>query len=186
MINGSGIGLVSEMEKLKYINDYHCGDDLTVVPSSFILPKGSPLQVYQSLSASFKQTNTHSFLFCQDILKLDILWLQDTGILKKIKSDELNAPNHVPQPKLKINQALSILQLATVFFWLVSGIVISIVVFLLEVLCGKKAKAEGTRNQQVAWDAPDRDPHERKMNKAITKEQDITEYHSTRRSDEAL
>ena len=103
----------------------------------------------------------------------DILWLQDTGILKKIKSAELNAPNHVPPPKLKINQALSILQLATVFFWMVSGIAISIVAFFMEVLCGKKAKAEGTKNQKVARGEPARDHHERKMKKDVIKGQDI-------------
>ena len=54
MMEGSGIGVVTQMEKLKYINKYHCGAHLAVAPSSYILPKGSPLQVYQTQSESFK------------------------------------------------------------------------------------------------------------------------------------
>ena len=82
-------------------------------------------------------------------MKLDISWLQDTGILKKTKGDELKAPNPKPLPKLKINQSLSIHQLASAFILEVSGIVTSIVVFTVELLQRKKSKAMGSK--QVTW-----------------------------------
>ena len=45
MIEGSAVGIVEQGQKLLFINDYHCGENLLTFPSSFVLPKGSPLQV---------------------------------------------------------------------------------------------------------------------------------------------
>ena len=83
-------------------------------------------------------------------MKPDISWLQDTGILKKTKGDELKAPNPRPLAKLKINQPLSIHQLASAFLLEVSGIVISILAFSVELLLRKKSKAKGSK-KQVTW-----------------------------------
>ena len=80
-------------------------------------------------------------------MKPDILWLQDTGVLKKTEGDYLKVPNPRPLPKLKINQSLSISQLAASFILVVSGIIISILVFTMELLQRKKSKANGTEHQ---------------------------------------
>ena len=89
-------------------------------------------------------------------MKPDILWLQDTGVLKKIEGDYLKVPNPRPLPKLKINQSLSISQLAASFILEVSGIIISILIFTVELLQRKNYKANGTRNQE-SWIAPTRE-----------------------------
>ena len=39
------------------------------------------------------------------------MWLQDTGILKKLRDDELNARIPIPDPIVRVNQALTIYQL---------------------------------------------------------------------------
>ena len=45
MVEGSAIGIVDGGQKLLFINDYHCGENLATFPSSYIMPKGSPLMV---------------------------------------------------------------------------------------------------------------------------------------------
>ena len=45
MIEGSAGGIVEQGQKLLFINDYHCGENLATFPSSYVLPKGSPLKV---------------------------------------------------------------------------------------------------------------------------------------------
>ena len=64
--------------------------------------------------------------------------LQDTGLLKKLRDDELKAPEPIPLPNVKHNQSLSISQLVTAFILLASGIVASIPVFIVELLKGEK------------------------------------------------
>ena len=76
-----------------------------------------------------------SFLL-KDIFKPTIMWLQDTGILIKLRDSELKAPYPIPQPKVKFNQPLSIYQLATAFLLVVAGVMISIAAFLMELFNG--------------------------------------------------
>ena len=65
------------------------------------------------------------------------MWLQDSGILKKLIYDELRAPNQIPLPKVKHNQPLSIYQLATALYALL-GIVASLLAFCLELIKGRE------------------------------------------------
>ena len=94
------------------------------------------------------------------------MWLQDTGVLKKSKGDKLEVPNHKPLAKLRINQPLSMSQLATAFILEVSGIVISILVFAVEFLQRKKHKATGAK-QYADWVASTRHGHERNARRDI-------------------
>ena len=200
------VGLVEGSQKLLYVNNYHCGAELGPFPSSFIIPKGSPLQVNQSLFSSasgcrtenrakicrshvnlhYTKANDHSFslwypdekwfsckltlislsFYYQAIFGPDILWLQDTGILKKLKSDELKAPNPIPLPKFKdAESGLIISQLYLIFLWLLCGIVTSILVFGVELFFRKNDRPKGTK-RQVAWHAIARHQAERNMTTA--------------------
>ena len=91
------------------------------------------------------------FSLFQDILKPSMLWLQDTGILIKLRDDELRAPNPIPLPKVKLNKSLGMSQLAMVFLLAAAGIVSSITVFIVEVLKGQKGIAKGSKPRQVGW-----------------------------------
>ena len=71
------------------------------------------------------------------------MWLQDTGILAKLRDNELNAPTKIPQPRVKINQPLTIYQLATAFVFAMFGIVLSVSVFLGELVTGRRINSKG-------------------------------------------
>ena len=75
------------------------------------------------------------------------MWLQDSGILKKLIIDELRAPVPIPLPKIKVNQPLSISQLAAVFFFATFGIMASILAFLAEIFRAQKVSAKNTNLQ---------------------------------------
>ena len=70
------------------------------------------------------------------------MWLQDTGILIKLRDSELKAPYPIPQPKVKFNQPLSIYQLATAFLLVVAGVMISISAFLIELSHGLNGRGK--------------------------------------------
>ena len=65
-MNGTAIALSQQFLKAMYVNDMHFTENLATIPSSYILPKGSPLEVskckcsklinpiYLSLSGYFK------------------------------------------------------------------------------------------------------------------------------------
>ena len=65
------------------------------------------------------------------------MWLRDTGILTRIKDGIL--PPHIPTqyPKATNKQPLSIRQLGIVLIVLLSGIILSIILFFLELLKSK-------------------------------------------------
>ena len=102
------------------------------------------------------------------------MWLQDTGILKKLKDDELRAPIPIPLPKVKLNQPLSISQLAMVFFLAATGAVISISAFLVELLKGQKGKTKGPKPQRAGWGTPPRHIAEKKLRKDQGQRQNIS------------
>ena len=76
------------------------------------------------------------------------MWLQDSGILKKFVHDELRAPIPIPLPKIKVNQPLSISQLATAFFFATFGIVASILAFLAEIFRPQNINAKNTKSPE--------------------------------------
>ena len=63
------------------------------------------------------------------------MWLCDTGILNKLWDDELNAPLHIPDPKVRINEPLNLDQVGTAFMLVVGGLIIALLGFLTELCC---------------------------------------------------
>ena len=62
------------------------------------------------------------------------MWLQDTGILKKLRDDELNAPIPIPDPKVRVNQPLTFYQIGIALVIQAIGLCIAIAAFAAE-LC---------------------------------------------------
>ena len=97
------------------------------------------------------------------------MWLQDSGIMIKLKDDELRAPIPIPLPKVKLNQPLNISQLAMAFFLAATGTVISILAFLVELLKGEKGKTITALNHEewvgAGWGTPPRRLTEKNLRK---------------------
>ena len=64
------------------------------------------------------------------------MWLQNTGLLDKLSIDVLDPPLEIPLPKIKVDEALDVKQLATADIVMLFGIVISSFLFLGE-LCSR-------------------------------------------------
>ena len=64
------------------------------------------------------------------------MWLRDTGILNKMWDDELNAPVHISDPKVSIDEPLNLYQVGIAFMLVAGGLVCALLAFLLE-LCYK-------------------------------------------------
>ena len=60
------------------------------------------------------------------------MWLRDTGILEKVKNEVMNAPNQIPDPRVRYNQPLILRQLGIIMIIVIVGLFISIIVFLME------------------------------------------------------
>ena len=77
------------------------------------------------------------------------MWLCDTGILNKLWDDELNAPLHIPDPKVRINEPLNLNQVGTAFMLVVGGLIIALLGFLME-LCYKSRQNNKGEKKQVS------------------------------------
>ena len=75
------------------------------------------------------------------------MWLRDTGILKKLWADELNAPIHVPEPKVRVNEPLDVYQVGTAFIIEAGGLVLALLGFLLELCCKPRWIKEGKKKE---------------------------------------
>ena len=64
------------------------------------------------------------------------MWLQNTGLLDKLSIDVLDSPLEIYLPKIKVDEALDVKQLATAAIVMLFGIVISSFLFLGE-LCSR-------------------------------------------------
>ena len=64
------------------------------------------------------------------------MWLQNTGLLDKLSIDVLDPPLEIYLPKIKVDEALDVKQLATAAIVMLFGIVISSFLFLGE-LCSR-------------------------------------------------
>ena len=74
------------------------------------------------------------------------MWLQDTGILIRLRDSELKAPYKIPLPNVKPNESqLTIFQLATIFIFATTGIVLSVFIFLSELIIGRKITSKSSR-----------------------------------------
>ena len=88
---------------------------------------------------------SHNFL-CQDIFHDTIMRLRAAGILTKLQYDAMNPPFAIPYPKVRVNQPLSLSQLATLFFLQAIGLTCGIVALLGE-LCVAKLSAKSGQDQ---------------------------------------
>ena len=77
------------------------------------------------------------------------MWLRDTGILKKLWADELNAPIHVPEPKVRVNEPLDVYQVGTAFIIEAGGLVLALLGFLLELCCSKSRLIKEGEKKEV-------------------------------------
>ena len=68
----------------------------------------------------------------QDLLSNTMMWLQDTGILKKLSDDALNPPMAIPDPKVRTNQPLTTMQLGGAMVVQVVGLAFAIIAFIGE------------------------------------------------------
>ena len=69
------------------------------------------------------------------------MWLRDTGVLNKLRSDVLKPVFPIPDPKVRHNQPLNNWQLGIVMIISLVGSVISILTFMVELLNAKKTKS---------------------------------------------
>ena len=65
------------------------------------------------------------------------MWLRDTGVLGKMKDDELSAPMPIPDPKIKVDERISVEQLGIGIAIYSVGMIISLLFFIGE-LCSKR------------------------------------------------
>ena len=68
------------------------------------------------------------------------MWLRDSGVLNKLRYDVLNPPIPIPDPKVRHNQPLNNWQLGIIMIIYLAGVLISVLVFLSELLKFKKIR----------------------------------------------
>ena len=73
------------------------------------------------------------------------MWLQDTGILDKIKGDGIRRANPCPQPKFWKDEPLNLYKLGIIMIVQVIGIATSAIVFLCEL---RKNKIKNSSNDK--------------------------------------
>ena len=74
------------------------------------------------------------------------MWLRDTGVLAKMKDDELSAPMPIPAPMIKIDGCISVEQLGIGIAIYSVGMILSLLLFIGE-LCFKRLK----RVKKMEW-----------------------------------
>ena len=68
-------------------------------------------------------------------------------MLIRLRDSELKAPNKRPLPKVKPNDPLRLFQLATIFIFAAIGLVLSVSMFLMELVIGMQIKAKSARGR---------------------------------------
>ena len=68
------------------------------------------------------------------MFRMPMMWLQDTGILRKLALDQYNPPPPEPLPKIRVNEPLTVYQLGTAAMVNAAGLVVASLAFLGE-LC---------------------------------------------------
>ena len=71
------------------------------------------------------------------------MWLRDTGVLRKMKDDELSAPIPIPDPKIKVDGRISVEQLGIGIAIYSAGMTLSLLFFIGELSTKKRAKGVG-------------------------------------------
>ena len=80
------------------------------------------------------------------MLQNSTMWLRDTGILGKLQYDEMKPPLIKPDPIARVNQPLTIQQMAITLIVLLAGQVFSVLVFLVEVLKRKRKRSPPSKD----------------------------------------
>ena len=144
-------------EKLRTHLYHYSKENIASVPSSYIMPKGSPLEVRSNLGAEFTFDNIKAHL--QDLFEGPIMWLQNTGLLDKFFIEVLNAPPQIPLKKIRVNEALNVKQLATAAIVMLFGIVLSSLLFLGELCYGTtEARETQVEKEDYIWRRPPIEP----------------------------
>ena len=132
--NGTAVCWGTKYDKaFKSHNSYCSKDAVEVYWSSFAVHRDSPLKV--NLICEVKYIfNFMNFFFilCQELFQNTTLRIRDSGILHKIFVDELNAPDIIPDPIVRVDQPLNIYQLATAFMVMTGGLTLGILAFMVE------------------------------------------------------
>ena len=142
--SGSLVSLVTTDFKAMEPNRGHYSKEIFLAThSSQILPKGSPLMVgrpFWNNKRSYLQSSIcfyHPFP-SQPGFQNTILWLKDTGILKKLKDDAMNPPMPIQRPKVRHNQPLILRQLGITMIILVVGLLIAVLAFVGELWSNRR------------------------------------------------
>ena len=135
---GEAAGLAPSISRNPLLNDYHWAKESPFTFStSFIVQKGSPLLVRIQYVYLFLYL---TFYFFQSIFENSILWLQDTGILKRLLDDILKPLVFKTYPKARQKMPLTINQLSFIMILFVIGIALSILIFIYEFKTSTRAK----------------------------------------------
>ena len=78
----------------------------------------------------------------QTLFQNATMWLRDSGVLNKLRYDVLNPPIPIPDPKVRHNQPLNNWQLGIIMIIYLAGVLISVLVFLAELLKFNKIRPE--------------------------------------------
>ena len=65
------------------------------------------------------------------------MWLRDTGVLGKMRDDERSAPIPIPDPKVKVDERISVEQIGIGIVIYSGGMTLSLLFFIGE-LCTKR------------------------------------------------
>ena len=133
--NGSAVS-IAQLPKMHPNTHHYSQDNIYFSHTSYILPKGSPLQVDQIIISLYKVFQCIRNFIVKGTFTNAILWLKCTGILDKVKFDVMNPPIAIPDPTVRHKQPLILRQLAIIMIVLVVGLSIGTFVFFIE-LCNK-------------------------------------------------
>ena len=140
MKNKAVVCIPKQLFELTYVNIVHPSTE-TIMSyyTSFVVPRGSPLQAKK---AFFSLSNVqleyiHAF---QSYFHDDIMWLRDSGILEKLKYDIKRPALPILDPKVRRDQPIILSQLGIVMIVLASGFILSLPVFLCELIKGRSNK----------------------------------------------
>ena len=119
-------------------NKYHYGQAWMFFPSSWCLPKNSPLLVsgnnlFQPSASSYSENDIFQQPFTESIMSL-----QEAGILRKFYYDELNPPVYVPLPRYKIDQPIDLTMMITPFMFVSAMLLLSLLTFAIEYCIGPR------------------------------------------------
>ena len=73
------------------------------------------------------------------------MWLRDTGVLGKMKDDELDAPMPIPDPKIKVNERISVEQIGIGVAIYSVGMLLALLFFISELCTKKRVKRVGNK-----------------------------------------